>query len=182
MSDQPEQQPEPGQTAGPAGPTPGAEGAEAPFAPFRPRRGRVVALTFQWGSLALFAALALILPSTAGGAVWSAGDRLMFFLIGVAIAWVAHRYASIVAVPSREGLVVRNLVITRTLAWPEILSVQFGGGDPWVSLDLSDADTVAVMAIQKADGPVAQHEASRLAALVQALGERPEQPGEDPGA
>lgn len=151
----------------------------AAFAPFRPRRGRAVALTFQWGSLILFATLALVLPATAGGAVWSAGDRVMFFLIGVAIAWVAHRYASIVAVPSREGLVVRNLVLTRTLAWPEIVSVHFGGGDPWVSLDLSDADTVAVMAIQKADGPVARQEAGRLAALVHALGERaePEQPG-----
>lgn len=156
-----------------------AGGLGSAFAPFRPRRGRAVALTFQWGSLILFAALALILPATAGGAVWSAGDRVMFFLIGVAIAWVAHRYASIVAVPSREGLVVRNLIVKRTLTWPEVVSVHFGGGDPWVSLDLADADTVAVMAIQKADGPVALQEASRLAALVQALGERPEPSGED---
>jgi hypothetical protein len=137
-------------------------------------------LGFQWGSLLLFAALALVLPATAGGAVWSAGDRVMFFLIGVVIAWVAHRYASIVAVPSREGLVVRNLMLTRTLAWPEIVSVRFGGGDPWVTLDLADADTVAVMAIQKADGPTAVTEASRLAALVHALGEQaePERGGE----
>lgn len=138
-----------------------------------------MALTFQWGSLALFAALALVLPATAGGAVWSPGDRVMFFLIGVAIAWVAHRYASIVAVPSREGLVVRNLLLTRTLAWPEVVGVRFAGGDPWVSLDLSDADTVAVMAIQKADGPVARQEAARLAALVHALGERAEPDPED---
>lgn len=160
------------QPGGPQQPAAGPPaGSDAAFAPFRPRRGRAVALAFQWGSLVLFAALALVLPATAGGAVWSAGDRLMFFLIGVAIAWVAHRYASIVAVPSREGLVVRNLMLTRTLAWPEIVGVRFGGGDPWVSLDLSDADTVAVMAIQKADGPVAVKEASRLAALVHALGE-----------
>lgn len=173
-SPQPDSQPSPatGDRA-----TPGE--AESAFAPFRPRRGRAVALTFQWGSLILFAALALILPATAGGAVWSAGDRAMFFLIGVGIAWVAHRYASIVAVPSREGLVVRNLVVKRTLTWPEVVSVHFGGGDPWVTLDLADADTVAVMAIQKADGPVALREASRLAALVQALGERSEPAGED---
>lgn len=149
-------------------------GSAAAFAPFRPRRGRAVALTFQWGSLALFAVLAVVLPATVGGAPWSVGDRAMFFLIGVAIAVMAHRYAAIVAVPSREGLVVRNLVLTRTLTWPEIVEVRFGGGDPWVSLDLSDADTLAVMAIQKADGPVAMQEARRLAALVQALGERAE--------
>ncbi len=133
-----------------------------------------MALAFQWGSLLLFGVLALVLPAAAGGAVWSAGDRVMFFLIGVAIAAMAHRYAAIVAVPSREGLVVRNLVLTRTLTWAEVVSVHFGGGDPWVSLDLSDADTIAVMAIQKADGPVARQEAARLAALVHALGGRAE--------
>ena len=160
-------------TAGPPEGT-GQSGPEPAFAPFRPRRGRAVALAFQWGALALFAVLAIVLPATAGGAPWSAGDRVMFFLIGVAIAVMAHRYAAIVAVPSREGLVVRNLVLTRTLTWPEIVEVRFGGGDPWVSLDLSDADTLAVMAIQKADGPVALQEARRLAALVHALGERAE--------
>ena len=50
-----------------------------------------------------------------------------------------------------------------------------------MTLDLEEGDTVAVMAIQKADGPVAGREASRLAALVQAFGEtseprRPEEP------
>ncbi|HET7397558.1 MAG TPA: PH domain-containing protein [Intrasporangium sp.] len=154
-------------------------GTEAAFAAFRPRRGRAVALGCQWGALLLFAVLALALPGVAGGARWGVADRLMFFAIGVVIALLAHRYASIVAVPSREGLVVRNLVVTRTITWPEIVGVQFGGGEPWVSLDLADADTVAVMAIQKADGPVAVREASRLAALVQALGER--SPGTSPG-
>ena len=42
---------------------------------------------------------------------------------------------------------------------------------PWVTLDLADADTVAVMAIQKADGPSAQDEAQRLAQLVANFGE-----------
>ncbi len=109
---------------------------------------------------------------------WGLGDRLMFFGLGVAVAFIAWRYASIVAVPSRAGLVVRNLVLTRTLEWPEVVGIQFGGGEPWVTLDLEDGDTVAVMAIQKADGPVAGREASRLAALIQAFGEasEPERP------
>jgi hypothetical protein len=104
----------------------------------------------------------------------------MFFGLGVAIAVVAWRYASIRAVPSRDGLLVRNLVLSRTLTWPEIIGVQFGGGEPWVSLDLDDGDTLAVMAIQRADGDVSGREASRLAALVQALGEsRHRDPGID---
>ena len=147
--------------------------AEA-LAPFRPKRGRVVALGVVWGSLILFGVIAVIMPEQDGR--WGMADRIMLFGLGVAIAALAWRYASIVAIPSREGLRVRNLVLTRTLEWPEIVGVQFGGGEPWVSLDLEDGDTLAVMAIQKADGEVAGHEASRLAALVQAFGESRELP------
>ena len=148
-----------------------------PLAPFRPRRGRAVALGAAWTSLVVFGAIALLMPTQTLGH-WGVADRLMFFGLGVVLALIAWRYASIVAVPSREGLVVRNLVVTRTLEWAEVVGVQFGGGEPWVSLDLEDGDTVAVMAIQKADGEVAGREASRLAALVQAFGEtREPRPG-----
>jgi hypothetical protein len=82
------------------------------------------------------------------------------------------RYATIRAVPTREGLTVRNLVLTRQLEWAQIVRVQFGGGAPWVSLDLDDTDTVAVMAIQKADGAFGRAEAGRLSALVQVHGAR----------
>lgn len=133
----------------------------------------------MWTSLVVFGAIGVVM-STQSVAGWGPGDGLMFFGLGVLIALIAWRYASIVAVPSRSGLVVRNLVLTRTLEWPEIVRIQFGGGEPWVSLDLEDGDTVAVMAIQKADGPVAGREASRLAALVQAFGEARE-PGDGQG-
>jgi len=152
----------------------------AAWAPFRPRRGRGVALGVVWTSLAVFGIIAVVMPAQVDGR-WGLGDRLMFFGLGVAIAFLAWRYASIIAVPSRAGLVVRNLVLTRTLEWAEVVGIQFGGGEPWVTLDLEDGDTVAVMAIQKADGPLAGREASRLAALVQAFGEarepgRPQDP------
>ncbi|WP_330473087.1 PH domain-containing protein [Terrabacter sp. C0L_2] len=168
MSAQPEGQPVPE-------PTPGSDA----WAPFRPRRGRTVALGVVWTSLVVFGVIAVVMPSQVDGR-WGLGDRLMFFGLGVAVALIAWRYASIVAVPSRTGLVVRNLVLTRTLTWPEVVGIQFGGGEPWVTLDLEDGDTVAVMAIQKADGPVAGREASRLAALVQAFGEarEPERPAD----
>ena len=148
----------------------------AAWAPFRPKRGRAVALGVVWSSLAVFGGIAVAMPAQADGR-WGLGDRLMFFSLGVAVAFLAWRYASIAAVPSRAGLVVRNLVLTRTLEWPEIVGIQFGGGEPWVTLDLEDGDTVAVMAIQKADGPLAGREASRLAALVQAFGEAREPEG-----
>jgi hypothetical protein len=132
-----------------------------------------VALVVAWLSLVVFGVIAVVMPAQVDGR-WGLADRLMFFALGVALALIAWRYASIVAVPSRAGIVVRNLVLTRTLTWPEVVGIQFGGGEPWVTLDLDDGDSVAVMAIQKADGPVAGREASRLAALIQAFGEASE--------
>lgn len=146
-----------------------------PYAVFRPRRGRKVAIGVAVAALAIFTAGAISVPQgdpVLGG--WTILDRLTLVLIGVAIAVLMWRYASIRAVPSREGLVVRNLFTTRRLAWPQIVRVQFGGGAPWVTLDLDDTDTVAVMAIQKADGRFSRAEAGRLSALVQVNGERPE--------
>ena len=152
----------------------GWEGERDLLTPFVPRRGRGVALGLAAITLTLFGILAVLLPGPDRGGPWEGADRLMFFLVGVALAVGFWRYASIRATPSASGIVVRNLVFTRTLDWSEIVAVQFGGGMPWVTLDLADADTVAVMAIQKADGPSAQDEAQRLAQLVANFGEPPE--------
>ena len=69
--------------------------------------------------------------------------------------------------PDGAGLTVRNLLLTRRVEWAEIVSVRFGQGRPWVSLDLADGTTLAVMAIQAADGARAAREARRLATLVE---------------
>ena len=119
-------------------------------------------------TLLIFTGAALLLPGVdpvVGG--WSALDGLMLVSSGFAVAALLWRFASIRAVPSRGGLVIRNLLTTRRLEWAQIIGVQFGGGAPWLSLDLDDTDTVAVMAIQKADGAFGQAEAARLSALVQ---------------
>jgi hypothetical protein len=143
-------------------------GQPDPYAVFRPRRGRRVAVTMAGLSLLIFAGGALSLPQTAPlSAGWGALDRLLLASCGVIVSALLWRYASIRAVPSTQGLVIRNLVTTRTLEWAQIVRVLFGGGAPWVSVDLDDTDTVAVMAIQKADGAFGRAEAARLSALVQ---------------
>jgi hypothetical protein len=119
-------------------------------------------------SVVIFSVGALSLPRVDplfGG--WGVIDRLLLVSCGLAVAAALWRFASIRAVPSTRGLVVRNLLTTRTLEWAQIIRVQFGGGAPWVSVDLDDTDIVAVMAIQKADGALGRAEAARLAALVQ---------------
>ena len=125
-------------------------------------------------SVLIFTAGALSLPRVdplVGG--WGVLDRLMLVSGGVAVAAFLWRFAAIQAVPSTQGLVIRNLVTTRKLEWAQIIRVQFGGGAPWVSVDLDDTDIVAVMAIQKADGAFGRAEAARLSALVQVHGAPP---------
>jgi MFS family permease len=146
------------------------------FAPFVPRRGRAVALGFAGATLVLFGLIAVFLPSPAQGGTWRAGDKVFFAGVGVAIAFLLWRFASIRATPTRDAITVRNLVTTRVVPWRSIVDVRFGGGDPWLTVELDDTDTLAVMAIQKADAEYGRSEASRLAALVQALGPSPKSP------
>ncbi|MEO3938766.1 PH domain-containing protein [Dermatophilaceae bacterium Soc4.6] len=146
-------------------PAPRPDGTPDPFRPFRSRRGRAVATTLGVLSLVIFGAIAALLPGR------TPTDAVLIAAFGVVIAVMCWRYATISALVTREGIVVRNLMTTRRLTWAQVLRVQFGDGAPWVTLDLDDTDQLAVMAIQRADGPGAAAEASRLAALVQALGE-----------
>ena len=134
-------------------------------APFRPRLARWV--TVVMGVLVIVGAVVLVvLLPTDGPTRYSAGDRAGILVVGALIAWFCQRQATVRAVPGPDGLTVRNLVVTRTIAWAEIVSVRFGQGRPWVQLDLADGDTLAVMGIQRADGAFADGEARRLATLV----------------
>ncbi|MGL5865409.1 MAG: PH domain-containing protein [Dermatophilaceae bacterium] len=133
--------------------------------PFRPRRGRSV-------PLAAAGAATLICAGVGAGMVragaWGPTDLVAMLAFGALITGFLLRYAVIRAVPTEAGLVVRNLFLTRTVRWPDIVAVLFPDGDPWVSVELADTDVVAVMAVQRADGEYGRAEARRLAALVAA--------------
>ncbi|WP_421741452.1 PH domain-containing protein [Cellulomonas sp.] len=135
-------------------------GVDALTSPFRPRFARLV--TIGLAVLVLVSTVAIMLAMS----VLSTGDRIGFALVGGLIVWFLWRQASVTARVDDDGLTVRNLVFTRRLEWAEIVSVRFGSGRPWVQLDLSDGDTLAVMGIQRADGAFADAEARRLATLV----------------
>ncbi len=142
--------------AGPAHP-------RGPDAPFRPRRGRVLPLVMA--GIAVVVCTVVAVGMGASGA-WRVGDQLALVGLGLALAAFLGRYASIRAVPDEAGLTVRNLMLTRTVTWDEVIEVRFPDGAPWVSLELDDGDELAVMAIQRADGHVARDEALRLARIV----------------
>ena len=132
---------------------------------FRPRAGRVVPFALGGALLVMMVAVATFLtPIT--GAPASVADRAGFVVFGLASAWFLARLGGVRALASGEGLVVRNIVRTHRLTWAEIVSVRFGPDRPWVQLDLADGGTLAVMAVQRADGERARAEARRLATLV----------------
>ncbi|QKE84924.1 PH domain-containing protein [Arthrobacter sp. NEB 688] len=139
--------------------------APAPDAPFRPRRGRVVPLVVA-GVFVLICTAVAVGMGVAGQ--WGLGDQLALVAFGVAVGAFLARYAAIRATPGEAGLTVRNLMLTRTVGWDEIEAVRFVDGDPWVSLELTDTDVVAVMAVQRVDGDRGRAEADRLLALVRA--------------
>lgn len=135
------------------------------YAPFKPRRGAWMARACALACVVAFTFLALTTPGT-GEVGWSVPDRVMTILFGFALAVLLLRFASLRAVPTQTGLRVVNLVRSTDLEWASIVNVGFSGGSPWVVLELSDTEEVAVMAIQRSDGAFAAQEASRLAALV----------------
>lgn len=146
----------------------GRDGAgDALDAPFRPRAARwvsgVLAVAVAAGTVVLLVAL-----PTAGLTGYSTADRAGFVLVGAGIVWFCWRQATVRAVPTADGLVVRNLATTRTVSWSEIVLVRFGEGRAWVQLDLADGDTLAVMGVQRSDGQRAREQARRLATLVAA--------------
>jgi hypothetical protein len=131
------------------------------YAPFRPRAARIVSLVL---AVAVAVGTAALLISLRG--FFTPLDTVGVGLFGAAIAWFCWREASVRADVDEQGIVVRNLMLSRRLTWPEIVSVRFGSGRPWVQLDLADGDVLAVMGVQRADGDFARAEAGRLAALV----------------
>lgn len=127
---------------------------------FRPRASRIAA--YLVGGLVLAGAIVLAViasPTTT--------DKVSFVVVGLIIFVFCHREGSVRVTARKDSLVVRNLGSTRTLEWAEIVGVIFPPGDPWAKLDLSDGDTLAVMAIQRTDGKRGMRDARRLAGMVE---------------
>jgi hypothetical protein len=145
---------------------PGSASARAALhTPFRPVRGRISATALAIGQAVVLVGMAVLMPSRGlVGFGWF--DRFGVIVIAAGIGTLLWRFAQLSLRVDESGLTVRNVIHTRQLEWPEVVSVRFGGGQPWVTLDLADGDTVAVMAIQRADAERALTEARRLATLV----------------
>jgi membrane protein implicated in regulation of membrane protease activity len=132
--------------------------------PFRPRWGRLVPWAVAAAGAAAFVAVALLYPGA------TLADQLSFLALAAVLVLLLSRFAGVRADPTEASFTVRNLVTVRSFAWPQIVTVTFGRGNPWAYLDLADGTTVPVMAIQAADGNRGRREADRLATLVELHG------------
>ncbi|WP_324653907.1 PH domain-containing protein [Georgenia sp. H159] len=141
--------------------------------PFRPRAARWVASVLFVLSVLALPALLLVMAVNRLEMPWT--DVVGFTVTAAALAWLCFRQAAVRAVPDDTGITVRNFIRVRRLDWAQVVSVRFGPNSPWAQLDLSDGTTLAVMAVQSADGDHGRREAGRLAALVQL--HEPGQPG-----
>ncbi len=66
-----------------------------------------------------------------------------------------------------DRLVVVNGYRRREYEWAEIVAVHLPPGAPWVTLDLADGETAAVMGIQGSDGDRAREAVRQLRLIVQ---------------
>lgn len=129
---------------------------------FRPRSTVIVAiivsvLLFAWELFLLW-----VIFLREGDLPYNAGTWALVVLIGLVLV---YRHGTVRADVSENGVMIRNLFRNHTLQWPQIIAVRMGE-HPWVQLDISDGTTIAVMAIQRADGERGKSEAKRLATLV----------------
>ncbi|TDE92512.1 PH domain-containing protein [Occultella glacieicola] len=135
-----------------------------PYAPFRPRATRIACLVIAVWLITGLAVLVVVLNRLEEPRL---PDQVAAAVIVALVCAFLARQAGVKAVPSADGLMVRNVFLTHRLEWAEIVSVRFGERD-WVLLDLADGSTLAVMAIQRVDGKRGRAAASRLASLVAA--------------
>lgn len=146
------------------------------YSDFHPRMTRTFARVTMVVLIVGALYLAIASPGS-DGIGYPAADMIGMVVLLVFCLWLLWRHGSVYATVTHSGIKVRNLIHTTELTWPEIESVRFGGGRPWVQLDLTNGHTIAVMAVQSADGAHSAQEARRLATLVMAHGEAPE-PGD----
>jgi len=132
---------------------------------WRPRRARIVAFAIAVVVMAVVVGVAVLLPS-GGGRPFGLADRIGIVTVGALVAGVLVRQGLVRLTADERGLYVVNLFRKRRLDWAEVEAVSLRRGDPWLTLHLTDGETLAVMGIQSTDGRLAQTNAREVAALV----------------
>lgn len=131
----------------------------------RPLRVRWVAWISAILLVAAMTTVAVLLRTVSTGVYFRTADQVAIVLLGVLIA-LGVLVLTLARVRADEnGVEVRNLLITRTVSWSDVLEVRFPDGERWARLELPDDEYLPVSAIQLVDGQRAVAAMARLRAL-----------------
>ncbi len=115
-----------------------------------PRRTRITAYAVAVFVVVAFTVTGVIMLDL-DDRVWGPADTGGMIVTALLIAAVAIFLTRPKLSCDHDGCTVVNLFTRRRLAWPQIVHVTYRPGDPWITLDLDDGRTLAVMALQSSD-------------------------------
>lgn len=132
----------------------------------RPQRVKYVAYVAAFVIIVVHITVGALLKMGATGVIFQTSDQVSMALLGLILAGA-------VLLPTRSrlrvgpsGIVVRNVLSDKTIAWPDVVGVSFPLGARWARVDLPDDEYVPIMAIQTVDKTRAVDAMDRLRELV----------------
>ena len=135
---------------------------------FRPLGARIATATAAVAIVTLVAVLWVLLPKDVQDQ-FSTFQRVTLLAFFVAVLVLLNGIFRTHARATTEGLTVVNGYHRHELEWGQIVRVSLTPNRPWALVDLDDGTTMAVMALQSADGERATRQARELARLVARL-------------
>ena len=135
----------------------------------RPRKIRRVCWVLAPTVVVFFAVLSVLLRGPVGGGptpgAFRAGDQAAMVVLGLIAGGVILLFTRPRVIADDRHIQVRNVVGSHDLPWELVRGIVFERGNPWVSLELADDDTLAVMAVQATDKDHAVAAVRQLRAL-----------------
>lgn len=118
-----------------------------------PRRLRRVCRVSAVGVLAVVLALTVALRSGAASNVFGTGDQISLVVLAALLA-VGLLYAGRPRVTADPGgVVVRNMLGTRSVPWSAVVAVRYDEHSSWPVLELPGEQTLTLLAIGRSEGP-----------------------------
>lgn len=118
----------------------------------RPHRLRWVCWSLAVSVVLIFSIVATALRGkTEGGGNFHLADQVAMVGLGFVFAGVIVLFTRPRVIADRHRIQVRNIIGSHDLDWRVVRAVRFDDRSPWVTLDLADDDTLAVMAVQVVD-------------------------------
>ena len=128
----------------------------------RPKRIRCVAWVLAVLLFAFFAGGALLVYVKSAGFNFRPSDQVAMVVLGLLLAGGALLFTRPRLRAGQGGVEVRATVLTRRVAWADIIAVSFPDGAQFARLDLPDDEYLVVAAIQAVDK---EHAARGIGAL-----------------